>query len=218
MSTRPGSNQISEQEEIDRVCTIIEMIKTEIPDAIISIDTFRSKVLNEAYSSGADILNDISGGSFDDKLWSTLADLKMPYILMHIQNTPEDMQKAPFYEDILTELVDYFSMKVSQLNEMGIYDIIIDPGFGFGKSMQHNYYLLKNLHIFKLLGLPLMIGISRKSMIYKLLNIETEASLEATTAAHMFALSQGAKILRVHDVKPASECVKLYNYINEIEC
>ena len=218
LSTRPGSKEISEQEEIDRVCPIVEKIKLEFPEAIISIDTYKSKVLNAAYKAGADILNDISGGSFDNELWNNLSKLNIPYILMHIQNSPLDMQKAPIYKDILTELVDYFSLKVSQLNELGVYDIMIDPGFGFGKTMQHNYYLLKNLHVFKLLGLPLMIGISRKSMIYKFLNIKTEASLEATTAAHMYALNQGVKILRVHDVRPAAECVKLYNYINEVEC
>lgn len=209
-SSRPGAKDISEKEEEIRVCPAIEKIKNEFPDIIVSVDTFRSSVLKSAYKSGADICNDISGGNLDSKMFKLIAELQIPYILMHMKGNPQNMKELTDYDDMLLEMTGYFRDKIFELNEMGVYDIILDPGFGFAKTINQNFFLLKNLGAFDLFDLPLLVGISRKSMIYKSLNIDPEGSLNGTTALNTMALLQGAKILRVHDVREAKECVTLY--------
>ena len=213
MSSRPGAEIISVQEELDRVLPNIEMIIKHYPETIISIDTIRSAVAKQAVQSGASIINDISAGKFDDRLFQTVADLDVPYILMHMQGKPKDMQENPAYKDIALEVLDFMIAQVGQLRALGIKDICIDPGFGFGKSLEHNYQLLKKMHIFKILELPILAGISRKSMIYKLLNTTPDKALNGTSALHMIALQEGARILRVHDVREAVEVVQLWQQL-----
>ncbi len=210
MSSRPGADFISEEEERNRVIPIIKKIKKEFPEAIISVDTWRASVFQAAMDEGADILNDISGGQLDESLWPVIAGKNIPYILMHIQGTPENMQINPQYDDVLTEVMDYFIEKTDVLKSLNISDIILDPGFGFGKTLEHNYKLLSHLEAFKILSHPLLVGISRKSMIYKPLNTNPKNALNGTTALHLAALQQGAKILRVHDVAPAIETIQLW--------
>lgn len=210
MSSRPGAEIIDTEEELKRVIPAIEAIMTAFPDAIISIDTIRSKVAKEAVASGASIINDISAGKLDSEFYQTVANLDVPYILMHMLGKPKNMQEKPVYEDIALTVLDFFIKEVGKLRELGIKDIILDPGFGFGKTIDHNYQLLNKLHAFQLLDLPILAGISRKSMIYKLLDITPEAALNGTTALNMVALQQGAKILRVHDVQEAVETINLY--------
>lgn len=217
MSSRPGAEIISETEELHRVIPAVERITKLFPEAILSIDTWRAAVAVEAVNAGAHIVNDISGGMFDAKLWQQIAGLQVPYILMHIQGNPENMQQNPIYSDLLTEVTDYFIEKIAGLKELGIKDIILDPGFGFGKTLTHNYRILANLQAFKLLGLPILAGMSRKSMICKALQVNPEAALNGTTAANMLALAQGVQILRVHDVKEAIEAIKIWElYQNEL--
>lgn len=216
MSTRPGSTEISVQEEIDRTSPFIEKLAQAVPDVFISIDTYRSQVVKEAYKAGAHIVNDISAGNLDPELFNTVSELKMPYILMHMQNTPVDMQKQPEYDDVVVEVLDFFSFTIDRLNKMGIYDIIIDPGFGFGKTVEHNYQLLKYLESFKLCGVPIMVGLSRKSLISKVIGSKAKDSLEGTTAANMIALQNGANLLRVHDVKAAMDCIKVFQYVQKV--
>lgn len=211
-STRPGAKDIDVEEEWRRMQPALSCIRKELPDAILSIDTFRSELVRRVVGEfGACIVNDISGGTMDDKMFETVAELKVPYIMMHIKGTPQTMQTQAVYEDLMTDLIQFFKQRVSRLNDLGAKDIIIDPGFGFGKTMEHNYEIMAQLKDFKSLQLPLLIGISRKSMIYKLLGGEAKDSLNGTTALNMVALMGGANILRVHDVKEAVECVKLYN-------
>lgn len=215
-SSRPGADDISIQEEIDRLIPVIEMIKSKHQDTYISIDTFRSSVAREAVQAGADIINDISGGNLDKDMFDTVTQLNVPYILMHMKGTPKNMKKEANYENMLLEMLDYFQSKVAHLQSMGNKDVIIDPGFGFAKNIEQNFQLLKSLNAFKMLELPMLIGLSRKSMIYKSLNSDAEQALNGTTALNMIALQQGANILRVHDVKEAVETVKLFNltYVN----
>lgn len=216
MSSRPGADLIDVQEELDRVLPAIEIIIKHYPDTVISIDTIRSAVAKQAVSSGACIINDISAGKFDDQLFRTVAQLKVPYILMHMQGQPKNMQTNPNYKDIALEVLDFMIEKVGQLRALGVKDICIDPGFGFGKSLEHNYQLLKKMHIFKILELPILCGLSRKSMIYKLLNTTPDKALNGTSALHMVALQEGAKILRVHDVQEAFEVVQLWQTLDKI--
>lgn len=216
MSSRPGADLIDVQEELDRVLPAIEIIIKHYPDTVISIDTIRSAVAKQAVSSGACIINDISAGKFDDQLFRTVAQLKVPYILMHMQGQPKNMQTNPNYKDIALEVLDFMIEKVGQLRALGVKDICIDPGFGFGKSLEHNYQLLKKMHIFKILELPILCGLSRKSMIYKLLNTTPDKALNGTSALHMVALQEGAKILRVHDVREAFEVVQLWQTLDKI--
>lgn len=217
MSSRPGAETIAETVELNRVVPVIRQIAASFPEIILSVDTWRSKVAKEAIGAGAHIVNDISGGDFDPQLWATVAALQVPYILMHIQGAPENMQVQPHYEDILTEMTDYFITKLAVLKNLGVRDIVLDPGFGFGKTLTHNYRILANLKAFELLGLPILAGMSRKSMICKALNLTPDAALNGTTAANMLALEQGARILRVHDVKEASEAIKIWKlYRNEL--
>lgn len=212
MSTRPGSEEISPEEELRRVLPLIQSIKSVFPQILISIDTYRSRVAEAAVVAGADMVNDISAGNLDLAMPGVVAALGVPFIAMHMQGTPRTMQQQPFYNEVATEVLDFFIKKIAELEHAGIRDIIIDPGFGFGKTLEHNYQLLGKLHTFSMLNKPILAGISRKSMLYRLLQITPESALNATTAAHMLLLGQGVSILRVHDVKEAMECVKLFEF------
>lgn len=211
VSTKPGSQVISTKTELERLLPAVESIRGHFPDTIISVDTFRSwvavKVIDEI---GPIIVNDISGGTLDAKMFETIGKFRVPYILSHIQGTPLTMQENPHYTDIIKEISTYFSEKVKQLTKLGVTDIIIDPGFGFGKNIDHNYELLNRLDSFKVYQLPVMVGLSRKSMIWKALEIEPESALNGTTVVNTLALMGGADILRVHDVKEAVEAIKIF--------
>ncbi|PCJ83414.1 MAG: dihydropteroate synthase [Flavobacteriales bacterium] len=208
-STRPNADEVSEEEERKRLISAIKTVHKHFPGAIISADTFRSQIAKEAIESGAAIINDISGGQFDDKMFETVAQLHVPYVLMHIKGKPQTMQQNPIYEDVVKEISMYFAEKINQLRLLGINDIILDVGFGFGKTLEHNYELMNKLNHFKIFGLPLLAGISRKSMINKILGTIPETALNGTTVLNTFALLKEAKILRVHNVKQAVETVKL---------
>ncbi len=209
-SSRPGADHISEEEETHRVTEAIASIHREFPEAYISVDTFRAGVAARAVAAGACIVNDISGGSLDPQMFSTVAELGVPYILMHMKGTPQNMIRQTDYEHLITDIYSYFSEKVGQLNQLGVSDIVLDPGFGFSKTREQSYEVLRNLGYFKSMKLPLLAGISRKSMIYKELGITPEAALNGTTALNMIALTNGASLLRVHDVKPAMEAIQLF--------
>ena len=209
-SSRPGADHIPEAEEQKRVTTAIETIMKEFPSAIISIDTFRASVAAAAVESGAAIINDISGGSLDEQMYETAARLKVPYILMHMKGTPQNMVKQTDYVHLLNDLYSYFSQRIARLNALGVTDLVLDPGFGFAKTKEQSYEVLRNLGYFKSLKLPLLVGLSRKSMIYKELGTSPEEALNGTSVLNTMALMNGASILRVHDVKPAVEAVKLY--------
>ena len=210
MSSRPGAAVIEEAEELSRVLPVIEQIAHNFPDTIISIDTVNAKVAEQSVNAGASIVNDISAGNLDAKMFETVAKLEVPYILMHMQGRPETMQDNPNYEDMLTNILDFFIEKIGQLRALKVKDIVLDPGFGFGKTVEDNYHLLKNINAFHILGLPLLAGISRKSMIYKVLETNAEEALNGTTVLNTLALENGAKILRVHDVKEAMETITLW--------
>jgi dihydropteroate synthase len=214
-SSKPNGLEVSIEEEIKRTIPYIEKIVASFPDVKISIDTFRGKVASLALDAGAGMINDISAWNMDDKMLEIIKKHKMPYVLMHMKGTPKTMQRNPNYTNLINDIIRFLSKKVNQLKEYGINDIIIDPGFGFGKTISDNYKLLKNLESLKVLNLPILIGLSRKSMIYKILEISNLNSINGTTALNMFALSKGAKILRVHDVKQAMECIKLNQEINK---
>lgn len=214
-STRPNAAIVSPQEEMDRVVPIIEKLKDSFKEVVISIDTYYSQVAKAACHAGASIVNDISGGTIDATMFPFIAANKFPYVLSHIQGTPQNMQQNPQYEDVVLEVVKYLSIKIKELETLGVKDIIIDPGFGFGKTVKQNYSLLANIKLLeKTLNKPVLIGISRKSMLYKPLEITAQESLNATTAAHMIALQNGAKLLRVHDVKAAKEAIKIWELVN----
>lgn len=212
-STKPGAVQIETATEIERVKGALHYIQTQYPNQWVSIDTTRSEVAQFAVAHGADIVNDISAGNMDDKMISTVAALHVPYICMHMQGRPETMQIAPTYGNVTKDVIAFFKEKITVLKEAGIKEIIIDPGFGFGKTIEHNYQLMHELEQFHQLELPLLVGISRKSMIYKLLGITPEDALNGTSMLNTVALMHGAHILRVHDVKAAKEVVKLYNQL-----
>lgn len=212
-SSRPGAKEISTEEEINRIVNPIKLITKEFPESIISIDTFRGKVAQEAINCGASIINDISAGDDDATMFDVVKQNQVPYIIMHKQGTPKNMQDSPQYKDVVGDVFKYLTNKVNELNKMGINDIIIDPGFGFGKTISHNFELLNNLKNFELLNVPVLVGLSRKSMIYKPLNSSPKEALNGTTALNMIALQNGTNILRVHDVKEAMECVKLFNLL-----
>lgn len=214
-STRPGASEVSLQEEVQRVIPAIEAIRSKFPECLISIDTFRSEVAQKAIASGADIINDISGGSLDEKMFDTVACLQVPYILMHSRGNPQTMSQMCHYENILLEILHFFEQKIKKLRILGVKDIIADVGFGFAKNIDQNFFLLKNLSYFQILQVPLLVGISRKSMIYKTLSISPYEALNGTTALNMFALMQGANILRVHEVKEAKETILLYQKLLE---
>jgi len=209
-STRPGSNRISIKEELHRVIPAIEIILKDFPETIISVDTYQSAVAKEAIKTGASIINDISAGDMDKDMLETVAKLQAPYICMHMKGTPQDMQVDASYDNVTREVLDFFIQKTDQCREAGINDVIIDPGFGFGKTISHNFTLLKELAAFKMLEKPIMAGLSRKSTIYKTLGSTAGEALNGTTALNTLAIQNGANILRVHDVKEAREVIKLY--------
>ena len=213
-SSRPGSIPVSEKTELDRLIPTIEIVKKITPNLKISIDTFRSKVARECVKNGADIINDISAGEFDKDMFGTIAELNVPYIMMHMKGDSLTMQNNPVYENIISEITSFFEEKVHKLKSMGFNKIIIDPGLGFGKSIEHNYEILKNLSDFNKLNLPILVGASRKSMIYTLLNVSATEALNGTTVVNTISLINGAKILRVHDVNEAVECIKIYDKLS----
>lgn len=209
-SSKPGAVEISIDEELARVLPIIEEIQKRFPEAIISIDTYRSVVAQQAVATGAAIVNDISGGNLDAKMLGTVGALGgVPYIAIHMQGKPQNMQDNPSYDNVLVAIRSFFAAKIDEAHKAGIHDIIIDPGFGFGKTLDHNYSLLKNLSSMQMDGIPMLIGLSRKSMIHKLLEIEAADALNGTTVLNTIALQQGAQILRVHDVKEAQQAIHL---------
>lgn len=211
-SSRSGAADVSTEEEMERLARALRIIRSEHPGAIVSIDTFRAEVAERCVVEyGADIINDISGGEMDDRMFDTVARLNIPYILMHMKGTPQTMQQNPQYEDVTSEVMQYFGRKVDQLHDMGVNDIILDPGYGFAKTLDQNYELFRNQHILQELNLPILVGISRKSMIYKLLGTTPQEALNGTTVLHTLALQQGANILRVHDVREAVETIKIVN-------
>ena len=210
-SSRPNAKHISEKEELQRVIPVINMVIDKFPNSLISIDTFRSKVARYAIQSGACMINDISAGNMDEKMFKTVAELQVPYIMMHMKGTPQTMQNNPTYDDIVHEIIYYFSQKISELRSLGVNDLIIDVGFGFGKTIPQNYILLKNLSLFKSLEVPILTGVSRKSMLYKKIDATAREALNVTTVANTIALMNGTNILRVHDVKEAIESIKIIN-------
>ena len=208
-STRPDSLPLSPEEELKRILGPIVLLHKNFPEAIISVDTYYSRVALEAVEAGASIVNDISGGEMDKQMLMTVGRLQVPFVCMHMQGTPQTMQKKPFYDNVTKDLLDYFIKKIDDCKKAGIHDLIIDPGFGFGKTISHNFELLKNLPVFKILQKPLLVGLSRKSTIYKTLGITANEALNGTTVVNSIALLNGANILRVHDVKEAKEAIKL---------
>ena len=216
-STRPGSIKITGEEELRRVIEPVKIIHKNFPEAIISIDTYYATVARECVEAGAAIINDISAGKMDEAMISTVASLQVPYVLMHMKGTPQDMQQKASYDDVTKEVLDFFIREVGLLQKSGIHDIIIDPGFGFGKTIDQNFTLLRNLSVFQMLDHPLMVGLSRKSTIWKTLGINAEESLNGTTALQTIALMKGCQILRAHDIKEACETVKLLEALNSSE-
>ncbi len=215
-SSRPDAKLISSEEEKKRLVPALTVIRKRFPGLIISVDTYRSEIADFVVNNfEADIINDISGGNFDDKMFETIAKLQVPYIIMHIKGTPETMQKNPVYDDVVKDLLKYFSEKIESAKKIGINDIITDPGFGFGKTINHNYQLLNQLEIFKITGRPVMVGLSRKSMIYKLQDLKPGDVLPGTLALNMIALQKGANILRVHDVKETKQVIEVYKKLIE---
>ncbi|WP_348823239.1 dihydropteroate synthase [Flavobacterium aestuarii] len=213
-SSKPNAEFVSEEEEISRIVPVVNLLQKHFPDIILSIDTFRAGVAKASIENGAAIINDISAGKLDDKMLETIAEFQVPYIMMHMKGTPQTMQALTQYDDIVKEMLFYFSERIANARNFGINDIIIDPGFGFAKTLEQNYEVMKKMELFQMLELPLLIGISRKSMIYKALDTNAENALNGTTVLNTVALSKGAKILRVHDVKEAVECIGLFNLIN----
>jgi len=212
-SSRPGASPVSEDKEITRLEKALKLIRKNYPVALISVDTFRASVAERVVQDyGVGMINDISGGGMNAEMYGTIARLQVPYVLMHMQGTPQTMQKNPEYVQVIRDIMYFFSEKVARLRELGVHDIILDPGFGFGKTLEHNYQLLKGLRVFHRLDLPLMVGISRKSMIYKLLGVTPEEALAGTVAVHTLALTEGVDILRVHDVKAAREAIEIVGY------
>lgn len=209
MSTRPNAIEIPESEEISRIVTAVTAIRSRFPEAILSIDTYRASVAEAALETGADMINDISGGTFDPEMIPTIGKWQVPYCLMHTTAKPDTMQQNTQYEDILADIFRFFGTQIEKLHEHHVHDIIIDPGFGFGKTLEQNYFLMRNLEVFHELGYPLLVGISRKSMIYKLLDTTPDHALNGTTVLNTIALMKGTDILRVHDVKEAVETRKI---------
>jgi len=213
-SSKPSAEFISEEEELQRIVPIVNLILEHFPETLISIDTFRSEVAKACIENGAAIINDISAGILDDKMLETIAKFNVPYIMMHMRGTPQTMQTMTNYDNIVKEMLFYFSERIAQARSLGINDLIVDPGFGFAKTLEQNYEVLQKMELFEMLELPLLAGFSRKSMIYKTLNSSADEALNGTTVLNTIALTKGAKILRVHDVKEAMECVILFNKIN----
>ena len=214
-SSRPNGTNIDENEELNRVVPALELVNNKFPDTIISIDTFRSKVAETCLNSGASIINDVSAGEMDKKMMEIVGKYKVPYVMMHMKGNPQNMIRKTNYEDMLKEIIKYFSKKINQAVSYKINDMIIDPGFGFAKDLKQNYNLLSNIDLLKILDKPIMVGISRKSMIYQSLKTNAKESLNGTTVLNTVSLIKGASILRVHDVKEANECIKLINALNK---
>lgn len=214
-STRPGSEQIGAAAETDRVVPAIEAVHKAFPEALISVDTYHAAVAKAAVVAGAGMVNDISGGALDPDMLPTVAGLQTPYVCMHMQGNPENMQQNPQYSNVVTEVLDFFIQQVARCRQAGIKDVIIDPGFGFGKTIQHNFQLLKQLQAFQMLGCPLLLGVSRKSTIYKTLHTTAAAALNGTTVLNTIGLMHGAQILRVHDVREAVEAIQLYTAMQQ---
>jgi dihydropteroate synthase len=212
MSTKPNSEEISETEELNRVVPVIQLLQQHFPETTLSLDTYRAQVAKAGLEEGISIINDISAGSFDAEMFATVAAFNAPYIMMHIQGTPQTMQQNPHYDNVVQEVLQYFIQKIEAVHQAGIKDIIIDPGFGFGKTLAHNYTLLKYLNDFSILRKPILAGMSRKSMICKLLNVKPNEALNGTIALNTIALLNGAAILRVHDVKEAKEVIKIAEF------
>jgi len=208
-SSRPGAAEVSTDEELKRIVPVVEAITKKLPEAVISIDTFRAKVAKESIEAGAHIINDIASGDLDEAMFETVAALGVPYIMMHMKGNPQTMQQQTAYKDLALDIVDYFSAKIAQLQKLGAKDIILDPGFGFAKTLDQNYQLLNQLEDFNIFELPLLVGFSRKSMIYKFLGLTPQEALNGTSVLNTIALLKGASILRVHDVKAAVECIAL---------
>ena len=234
-STKPGADWVPEDEELDRTVPlswefqvqihrlpnsrtvpVIEAIVQRFPEARVSIDTFRSRVAQQCVEAGAALVNDVSGGNLDEQMFETVARLQVPYILMHMQGTPKTMQQNPTYEDVTREIIQELSAKIEDLRLRHVPDLVIDPGFGFGKTLDHNFQLLRQLSVFRNLGLPILVGLSRKSMIKKALGVPPEEGLNGTTVLNTLALEQGASILRVHDVKPAAEAITLWQHYRAV--
>lgn len=213
-SSKPSAEFVSEQEEIDRIVPAIKLILKHFPEALLSIDTFRAEVAKASIENGAAIINDIAAGELDDKMFDVIADYNVPYIMMHMRGNPQTMQSMTQYGDIVKEMLFYFSEKVKRARSLGINDLILDPGFGFAKTTDQNYEVLQKMELFNLLELPVLAGVSRKSMIYKTLGNTAQEALNGTTVINTIALTKGAKILRVHDVKEAVECVTLFDKIS----
>ena len=211
-SSRPGATLLQAEEEILKLLPIIKLLKTEIPGIIISIDTFWAKTAQECVQAGADVINDISAGEMDNTMFDTIAQLQVPYIIMHMQGTPKNMQNNPTYNNVVVEMISYFKKKITTLKAKGIQQIIIDPGFGFGKTLDHNYQILTKLEEFNQFNIPVLVGTSRKSMIYNLLDKTPKGALNGTSITNTMALQKGASILRVHDVKEAIECIKITTF------
>lgn len=215
-SSRPDASDVSPKEEMERLKYGLEILRNECPEAVVSVDTFRADVAKMCVEEyGAALINDIAAGQMDPEMFSTIAQLKVPYIMMHMQGTPQNMQKNPHYDNPVKEIILYFAEKIEKLRASGIKDLIIDPGFGFGKTLAHNYEILDKLEELQMFQLPILIGVSRKSMVYKLLGGGPEDALNGTTALHAIALMKGARILRVHDVKAATETVRIFQALKE---
>jgi dihydropteroate synthase len=216
-STRPGARSISEDEELSRIIEPVRLISARFPEAVISVDTYRSKVAKETIATGAHIINDISGGTMDDEMFTTIAQMKVPYILMHIHGTPQTMQESPISSNITNSVYNFFSSRIDKLNSLGVDDIILDPGFGFGKTLECNYKLLKNINDIRINSLPVLAGISRKSMINKVLKTNPDTALNGTTSLNTISLLSGANILRVHDVSEAKQVVQLIDFMRNCD-
>lgn len=214
VSTRPGSEGLNAEQEWERLAPALKAVRSAFPEAILSIDTYRSLVAERAADEGADLINDISAGQLDPDMLRIIGRRGIPYVMMHMQGTPATMQEAPAYENVVREVLQYFAERIDQATRAGVHDIILDPGFGFGKSTEHNYRLLASLDLFNIFNRPLLIGVSRKSMINKILGTTPREALNGTTAVHTLALSKGANILRVHDVKEAVEAIRIYQALS----
>jgi dihydropteroate synthase len=216
-SSRPGASLIDPEKEKKRLIPALELVLKNFPDAIVSVDTYNASTARQAVKSGAHMINDISAGSIDPRMFETVADLQVPYVMMHMKGMPETMQNSPAYNDVVREIAFYFSQKIDQLRQLGVHDIIIDPGFGFGKTVEDNYRIMGKLEYFKILELPVLVGVSRKSMINKVLGISPPDALNGTTVLNTLALQKGADILRVHDVKQAIEAVRIMKVYKDLE-
>lgn len=214
-SSRPGADHVSEEEELNRIVPIVKLLLQTFPDILLSIDTFRSRVADECLTLGAAIVNDISAGNLDPQMLTVVGKHRAPYVMMHMKGTPKSMQSKTNYDNLIKEMLYFFSEKVAMARAQGVKDIIIDPGFGFAKTLEQNYEILKKFDLLHSLNLPILAGISRKSMIFKLLGNSPDNALNGSTALHMYALSRGAKILRAHDVKEAWECIQLFKAIQD---